>query len=40
MVLPDIFIDQATPEQMYTAAGMNASHIKDKLLSLLKLCSK
>ena len=40
MVLPDIFIDQATPEQMYTVAGMNASHIKDKILSLLKGCSK
>ena len=40
MVLPDIFIDQATPEQMYTVAGMNASHIKDKILSLLKVCSK
>jgi 1-deoxy-D-xylulose-5-phosphate synthase len=40
MVLPDIFIDQATPEQMYTVAGMNASHIKDKILSLLEVCSK
>ncbi|WP_372893969.1 1-deoxy-D-xylulose-5-phosphate synthase, partial [Rhodosalinus sp.] len=35
MVLPDIFIDQAKPEEMYAVAGMNAEHIEAKVLSLM-----
>ena len=37
MVLPDIFIDQSSPEDMYHQAGLNASHIEDMVLSLLGL---
>lgn len=35
MVLPDIFIDQASPEGMYAVAGMNAEHIEAKVLDTL-----
>jgi 1-deoxy-D-xylulose-5-phosphate synthase len=35
MVLPDIFIDQASPNAMYDVAGMNASHIEAKVLDVL-----
>ncbi|WP_095588136.1 1-deoxy-D-xylulose-5-phosphate synthase [Actibacterium ureilyticum] len=35
MVLPDIFIDQASPEQMYAVAGMNAPEIEAKVLDVL-----
>ena len=35
MVLPDIFIDQASPEDMYSVAAMNASDIEAKVLELL-----
>ncbi|MBK0325977.1 1-deoxy-D-xylulose-5-phosphate synthase [Rhodobacteraceae bacterium F11138] len=35
MVLPDIFIDQATPADMYATAGMNAAHIEEKVLAVL-----
>ena len=35
MVLPDTFIDQSTPEDMYATAGMNAPEIEAKVLSLL-----
>ncbi len=35
MVLPDIFIDQASPADMYTVAGMNAEQIEAKVLSVL-----
>ena len=37
MVLPDVFIDQSSPEEMYHQAGLNASHIEDMVLSLLGL---
>ena len=37
MVLPDVFIDQSSPEDMYHQAGLNASHIEDVVLSLLGL---
>jgi len=37
MVLPDVFIDQSSPEDMYHQAGLNASHIEDIVLSLLGL---
>ena len=37
MVLPDVFIDQSNPEDMYHQAGLNASHIEDMVLSLLGL---
>lgn len=35
MVLPDIFIDQASPADMYEAAGMNAAQIEAKVLDVL-----
>ena len=35
MVLPDIFIDQASPADMYAAAAMNAEHIEVKVLDVL-----
>jgi len=35
MVLPDIFIDQASPEDMYAVAGMNAPDIEAKVLEVL-----
>ena len=39
MVLPDIFIDQAGPADMYAVAGMNAEHIEDKVLDVLGVAS-
>ena len=35
MVLPDEFIDQASPKEMYAKAGLNAGAIVDKVLNLL-----
>ncbi len=35
MVLPDTFIDQASPEAMYAIAGMNAPQIEAKVLETL-----
>ena len=35
MVLPDTFIDQASPERMYQVAGMDAAQIEAKVLSTL-----
>jgi 1-deoxy-D-xylulose-5-phosphate synthase len=35
MVLPDVFIDQASPEAMYRVAGMDAGHIEAKVLETL-----
>jgi 1-deoxy-D-xylulose-5-phosphate synthase len=35
MVLPDIFIDQASPEAMYRVAGMDAAQIEGKVLATL-----
>ncbi|WP_273690426.1 1-deoxy-D-xylulose-5-phosphate synthase [Ketogulonicigenium vulgare] len=35
MVLPDIFIDQANPRDMYDVAGLNANDIANKVLSAL-----
>lgn len=35
MVLPDIFIDQASPEAMYRVAGMEAAQIEAKVLATL-----
>ncbi|MCR9150879.1 MAG: 1-deoxy-D-xylulose-5-phosphate synthase [Rhodobacteraceae bacterium] len=35
MVLPDIFIDQASPAAMYAVAGMNAPEIEVKVLEVL-----
>ncbi|MBC2834954.1 1-deoxy-D-xylulose-5-phosphate synthase [Paragemmobacter straminiformis] len=35
MVLPDIFIDQASPERMYEIAGMDAAQIEAKVLAAL-----
>ncbi len=37
MVLPDIFIDQASPADMYAVAGMNAADIEARVLSTLGL---
>ena len=35
MVLPDVFIDQASPSDMYAVAGMNADDIRNKVLDTL-----
>ena len=35
MVLPDVFIDQASPERMYQVAGMDAAQIEAKVLEVL-----
>ncbi|PLL14820.1 1-deoxy-D-xylulose-5-phosphate synthase [Tabrizicola sp. TH137] len=35
IVLPDIFIDQASPDRMYQIAGMDAAQIEAKVLSTL-----
>ncbi len=35
MVLPDVFIDQASPRDMYAIAAMNAEHIEAKVLEVL-----
>ena len=35
MVLPDVFLDQASPADMYAAAQMNAEHIEAKVLDTL-----
>ncbi|WP_299700431.1 1-deoxy-D-xylulose-5-phosphate synthase [uncultured Tateyamaria sp.] len=39
MVLPDIFIDQASPADMYAVAGMNAEQIEAKVLNVLGVTS-
>ena len=39
MVLPDTFIDHASPEAMYRAAGMDASQIEAKVLQTLGIAS-
>lgn len=39
MVLPDIFIDQASPEAMYRVAGMDAPQIEAKVLEALGIAS-
>ena len=39
MVLPDIFIDQASPEAMYRVAGMDAGQIEAKVLEVLGISS-
>ena len=35
MVLPDTFIDQSSPEDMYATAGLNAADIEAKVLNVL-----
>jgi 1-deoxy-D-xylulose-5-phosphate synthase len=35
MVLPDIFIDQASPEDMYRTAGLDAAQIAARVLAVL-----
>jgi len=35
MVLPDTFIDHASPAEMYASAAMNAAHIEAKVLDVL-----
>ena len=39
MVLPDIFIDQASPADMYAVAGMSAAQIEAKVLEVLDVAS-
>ncbi|WP_299367047.1 1-deoxy-D-xylulose-5-phosphate synthase [uncultured Tateyamaria sp.] len=39
MVLPDTFIDQASPADMYAVAGMNADQIEAKVLNVLGVTS-
>ncbi len=36
MTLPDIFIDQDTPENMYKIANLDSSSIEEKILDVLK----
>ena len=36
MILPDQFIDQDTPENMYKTAGLDAQAIEQKILDALK----
>jgi 1-deoxy-D-xylulose-5-phosphate synthase len=35
MVLPDTFIDQSSPEDMYKMAGLSAADIEAKVLQVL-----
>ena len=35
LTLPDIFIDQDTPEEMYKTANLDSVSIEDKVLDLL-----
>ena len=35
MILPDIFIDQDTPENMYKIANLDSNSIEEKVLDLL-----
>ncbi|APZ53445.1 1-deoxy-D-xylulose-5-phosphate synthase [Salipiger abyssi] len=35
MVLPDTFIDHASPDDMYESAGLDAKHIEEKVLTVL-----
>jgi len=35
MTLPDIFIDQDTPEDMYKIANLDSNAIEEKVLDLL-----
>ena len=37
MILPDTFIDHASPAQMYETAAMTAEHIEAKVLGLIGL---
>ncbi len=39
MVLPDVFIDQNSPEEMYQVAGLNAVDIEAKVLDVLGIIS-
>jgi len=39
MVLPDTFIDHASPEAMYRSAGMDAPQIEAKVLEVLGVAS-
>ena len=36
MILPDKFVDQDTPENMYKMAGLDADSIEQKALEALK----
>jgi len=40
MVLPDTFIDQASPKAMYDVAAMNAVHIEAKVLDALGITTR
>jgi len=39
MVLPDIFIDQASPAAMYDVAQLNAEHIEAKVLDVMNVAA-
>jgi 1-deoxy-D-xylulose-5-phosphate synthase len=39
MVLPDTFIDQASPKDMYDVAAMNAPQIEAKVLEVLGIAT-
>ena len=34
LMLPDVFIDQDTPEKMYDVAGLNAEQITKRILDI------
>ena len=36
MILPDYFLDQDTPENMYLKAGLDSNSIEEKVISTLK----
>jgi 1-deoxy-D-xylulose-5-phosphate synthase len=37
MVLPDVFLDQASPDQMYASAGLRAADIVAKVQEVLTI---
>ena len=37
MVLPDVFLDQSSPADMYQTAGLDAKHIEAKVLEVLDI---
>ena len=36
MILPDYFLDQDTPENMYLKAGLDSNSIEEKVLNTIK----
>ncbi len=40
MALPDVFIDQASPREMYDAAELNSGHVEAKVLEVLGIADR